>query len=60
MGPFTYDAAPTADDLTALGAALKVSEGGEIDVDAGGHVVSRFLPVYRSAIWALFINPKLG
>lgn len=39
-----YDAAPTADDLTALGAALKVSEGGEIDVDAGGHVVSRFLP----------------
>ncbi len=39
-----YDAAPTADDLTALGAALKVSEGGEIDIDAGGHVVSRFLP----------------
>ena len=39
-----YDAAPTPDDLTALGAALKVSEGGEIDIDAGGHVVSRFLP----------------
>ncbi|MFV0370262.1 MAG: hypothetical protein ACK5JI_01275, partial [Azonexus sp.] len=39
-----YDAAPTADDLTALGAALKVSEGGEIDIDAGGKVVSRFLP----------------
>lgn len=39
-----YDAAPTADDLMALGAALKVSEGGEIDIDAGGHVVSRFLP----------------
>jgi type III restriction enzyme len=39
-----YDAAPTADNLTALGAALKVSEGGEIDIDAGGHVVSRFLP----------------
>ena len=39
-----YDAAPTADDLTALGAALKVSEGGEIDIDAGGRVVSRFLP----------------
>lgn len=39
-----YDAAPTADDLTALGSALKVSEGGEIDIDAGGHVVSRFLP----------------
>lgn len=39
-----YDAAPTADDLPALGAALKVSEGGEIDIDVGGHVVSRFLP----------------
>lgn len=39
-----YDAVPTADDLAALGAALKVSEGGEIDIDAGGHVVSRFLP----------------
>lgn len=39
-----YDAAPTADDLTALGAALKVSEGGEIDIDDGGRVVSRFLP----------------
>lgn len=41
----TYDAAPTADDLTALGAGLKVSEGGEIDVDdESGKVVSRFLP----------------
>lgn len=39
-----YDTAPTTDDLTALSAALKVSEGGEIDIDAGGHVVSRFLP----------------
>lgn len=39
-----YDATPTADDLAALGAALKVSEGGEIDIDAGGKVVSRFLP----------------
>lgn len=39
-----YDAAPTADDLMALGAALKVSEGGEIDIDEGGHMVSRFLP----------------
>ena len=39
-----YDAAPTADELTVLGAALKVSEGGVIDIDAGGHVVSRFLP----------------
>ena len=40
-----YDAAPTADDLSALGAGLKVSEGGEIDVDDNsGKIVSRFLP----------------
>lgn len=39
-----FDAAPTADDLQALGAGLKVSEGGELDIDAGGHVVARFLP----------------
>ncbi len=39
-----YDAAPTDDDLKALGAALKVSEGGEVDIDDGGRVVSRFLP----------------
>lgn len=40
-----YDAAPTGDDLKALGAALKVSEGGEIDIDAGdGKVKTRFLP----------------
>lgn len=40
-----YDAAPTADDLAALGAGMKVSEGGEIDVDdRSGKVVSRFLP----------------
>jgi len=41
----TDDAAPTADELAALGAGLKVAEGGEIDVDAqSGKVVSRFLP----------------
>lgn len=40
-----YDAAPTGDDLTALGVGLKVSEGGEIDVDdESGKIVSRFLP----------------
>ncbi len=40
-----YDAAPTADDLSALGAGFKVSEGGEIDVDdATGRIISRFLP----------------
>ncbi len=38
------DAAPTTDELTTLGAAMKASEGGEIDIDAGGHVISRFLP----------------
>ena len=41
----TYDAAPTGDDLSSLGAGLKVSEGGEIDVDhESGKVVSRLLP----------------
>ncbi len=39
-----YDAAPTADDLTVLGAALKVSDGGEIDINEKGQVISRFLP----------------
>ncbi len=41
----TYDAAPTTADLNALGQQLKVSEGGELDIDAGsGRMVSRFLP----------------
>jgi type III restriction enzyme len=41
----TYDAAPTGADITVLGAGLRVSEGGEIDVDdESGKVVSRFLP----------------
>lgn len=39
-----YDAMPTSDDLVTLNAALKVSEGGEIDIDDHGKVVSRFLP----------------
>ncbi len=40
-----YDAWPTDDDLVALGAAMKVSEGGEIDVDEkSGKVIQRFLP----------------
>lgn len=54
-----YDAAPTADDLTALGAALKVSEGGEIDINEAGLLIPRFLPelqrdlglVYRPENW---------
>jgi len=40
----TYHAAPTADDMTMLGAALRVSQGGEIDVNESGHVVTHFLP----------------
>jgi len=61
---YTWDlspdhAEPTTDDLTALGAALKASQGGEIDVDESGHVVSRFIPelqrdlglVYRPENW---------
>lgn len=56
----TYDASPSADELAALDAGFKVSEGGEIDVDsASGKVVSRFLPdlqrdlglVYRPEHW---------
>ncbi len=40
-----YDAWPTDDDLLVLGAAMKVSEGGEIDVDEkSGKVIQRFLP----------------
>ncbi|MFO1375955.1 MAG: DEAD/DEAH box helicase family protein [Steroidobacteraceae bacterium] len=40
-----HDAAPTADDLELLNAALKVAEAGEIDVEmTTGRVVARFLP----------------
>lgn len=39
-----HDAAPSADDISALGQGLKVAEGGEIDVDSAGKMVSRFLP----------------
>ncbi len=40
-----YPAVPEEDDLAALGAAMRVSEGGEIDIDqASGQVISRFLP----------------
>lgn len=40
-----YKAEPTSADLTALGLALKVSEGGEIDIDSEhGKVFTRFLP----------------
>lgn len=52
-----YDAAPTADELKALGAALKVSEGDEIDIDEGGHVVSRFLPELQRDL-ALVYQPE--
>ena len=41
----SYAAAPGLDDVNALNAGLKASEGGEIDIDTGsGRVVSRFLP----------------
>ena len=39
-----YDAAPTPEHLNVLDAALKVSEGGEIDIDdASGKVTTRFM-----------------
>jgi type III restriction enzyme len=41
----TYEAAPSAHDLSVLGSSLKVAEGGEIDVDGqSGKVIARFLP----------------
>lgn len=40
----TYDAAPTPEHLKLLDASLKVSEGGEIDIDdTSGKVTTRFL-----------------
>jgi type III restriction enzyme len=40
-----YDARPSEADLSVLGAAMKVSDGGEIDIDAAsGKVVHRFIP----------------
>ena len=38
-----YDAAPTQSNLTELNAALKVSEGGAIDVDDTGKMTARFI-----------------
>jgi type III restriction enzyme len=55
-----YDASPSAEDLKLFGAALKVSEGGAIDIDdASGKLVSHFLPdlqrdlglVYKPENW---------
>lgn len=55
-----YDASPSAEDLRLFGAALKVSEGGAIDIDdESGKLVSRFLPdlqrdlglVYKPENW---------
>lgn len=54
------DARIAQQDLDALGAGMRVAEGGEIDVDAAtGRVVSRFLPelqrdlglIYRPEHW---------
>ena len=39
-----YDAAPTQEQLAALNEGMKVSEGGEIDIDDAGRVITRFLP----------------
>lgn len=39
-----YAAAPTRDDLSALGAASRIAEGGEIDVGDDGAVRVKFLP----------------
>ena len=39
----SYDAAPTTENMFELNAALKVSEGGEIDVDDAGKMMARFI-----------------
>lgn len=40
-----YEAFPTDEDLSDLNGAMKVSEGGEIDVDhESGRIVQRFMP----------------
>lgn len=39
-----YQAAPTADDLKALGLAWTTADSGEIDINSAGRVYSRFLP----------------
>lgn len=39
-----YAAAPTVDDIRALGAASKVAEGGEIDIGDDGKIKVNFLP----------------
>jgi type III restriction enzyme len=39
-----YEGLPTTDDISRLSAGFKVSEGGEIDIDSTGRMVSRFLP----------------
>lgn len=55
----TYDAAPTGEDVTALGAGLKVAEGGEIDVDdESGKVVSRFLPDLQRDLGLVVYQPE--
>ncbi|MEX2524902.1 MAG: DEAD/DEAH box helicase family protein [Gammaproteobacteria bacterium] len=38
-----YDAGPSKDDISALNAAWRAGEGGEIDVTEQGHVVTRFI-----------------
>jgi type III restriction enzyme len=55
-----YDAAPTADDLSLIGCGLKVSEGGEIDVDARAARWFRASCPICSAIWAWSISPRTG
>ncbi|TAN26312.1 MAG: restriction endonuclease subunit R [Castellaniella sp.] len=39
-----YRAAPTAEDLKALGLAWRTADSGEIDINSAGRIYSRFLP----------------
>jgi type III restriction enzyme len=51
-----YDATLTDSDLSTLGAAMKVSEGGEIDVDEkSGKVIQRFLPELQRDLGLVYV-----
>lgn len=51
----TYDAAPDADETAVLDAAFKVSEGGEIDIDEAGRMLSRFMPELQRDLGLVYL-----
>ncbi|MCK7578763.1 MAG: restriction endonuclease subunit R, partial [Chromatiales bacterium] len=55
-----YEAAPTPDDLRQLGAAMKVAEGGELDIDAASGTVACASCPSCSATWVWCTVPSIG